>query len=85
LWRLASLLDAGVSVALSTDAPFGDADPWAAMRAAVHRRAPSGVVLGSDERISAATALALFTGDRPGVPQRIGPGARGDLCILTAP
>ncbi|PRC49026.1 amidohydrolase, partial [Mycobacterium sp. ITM-2017-0098] len=42
LWRLASLLDAGVSVALSTDAPFGDADPWAAMRAAVHRRAPSG-------------------------------------------
>ncbi|PRC42295.1 hypothetical protein C6A85_000000111245 [Mycobacterium sp. ITM-2017-0098] len=42
-------------------------------------------MLGSDERISAATALALFTGDRPGVPQRIGPGARGDLCILTAP
>ena len=35
LWRVASLLDAGVPVALSTDMPFGDGDPWAAMRAAV--------------------------------------------------
>jgi predicted amidohydrolase YtcJ len=85
LWRVASLLDAGVPVALSTDAPFGDADPWAAMRAAVHRRTPSGAVLGPHERVSPATALALFTGDRPAVPQRIGPGARGDLCILAAP
>jgi len=34
LWRLATLLSAGVPVALSTDAPFGAPDPWAAMRAA---------------------------------------------------
>ena len=34
LWRVATLTRAGVPVALSTDAPFGDADPWAAMRAA---------------------------------------------------
>ncbi|WP_370331263.1 amidohydrolase family protein, partial [Mycolicibacterium hippocampi] len=37
LWRVASLRRAGVPVALSTDAPFGDAVPWAVMRAAVHR------------------------------------------------
>lgn len=85
LWRVASLLEAGVPVALSTDAPFGDADPWAAMRAAVHRRTSSGALLGPDERITAATALALFTGDRPGFPQQMGAGARGDLCILAAP
>jgi predicted amidohydrolase YtcJ len=85
LWRVAALLAAGVPVALSTDAPFGDADPWAAMRAAVHRRTTSGAVLGPDETISAATALALFTGDRPAVPARVQPGARGDLCVLAEP
>ena len=85
LWRVAALLDAGVPVALSTDAPFGDADPWAAMRAAVRHRTSSGAVLGPDERITAATALALFTGDRPAVPARLQPGARGDLCVLAAP
>ncbi|EUA31197.1 amidohydrolase family domain protein [Mycobacterium xenopi 4042] len=29
LWRVASLLRAGVAVALSTDMPFGRDDPWA--------------------------------------------------------
>ena len=37
LWRVASLRSAGVTVALSTDMPFGDGDPWATMRAAVRR------------------------------------------------
>ena len=37
---------AGVKVALSTDMPFGDGDPWAAMRAAVHRTTAAGAVLG---------------------------------------
>ena len=37
LWRVASLLRAGIPLAASTDAPFGGMDPWAAMRAAVHR------------------------------------------------
>lgn len=32
LWRVASLIRAGVPVAGSTDAPFGAVDPWAAMR-----------------------------------------------------
>lgn len=85
LWRVASLLQSGVRVALSTDAPFGDADPWAAMRAAVYRRTASGTLLGPAERIAAATALALFTGDRPGGVQHVGPGARGDLCVLSSP
>ena len=38
---------------MSTDMPFGDADPWAAMRAAVHRTTASGAVLGPAERIDA--------------------------------
>ncbi|MGP4055135.1 amidohydrolase family protein [Mycobacterium sp. 4D054] len=87
LWRVASLTRAGVTVALSTDAPFGDLDPWAVMRAAVHRTTPSGRVLGDGERVSAATALTMFLGapDRPAVPRRIEPGAAADLCILSTP
>lgn len=87
LWRLASLRDAGVRVALSTDLPFGGADPWAAMRAATHRTVPSGAVLNANERVSAATALAMFTGhaEHPDVPRTIEPGQPGDLCVLGAP
>jgi predicted amidohydrolase YtcJ len=87
LWRVASLLQAGVPVALSTDMPFGDGDPWAAMRAAVHRTTPSGAVLGERECISAQTALTLFLGspDQPSRPRAVAPGEPADLCVLTVP
>ncbi len=87
LWRLASLCRAGVPVALSTDAPFGAADPWAAMRAAVTRRTGSGTVLGLDETVSAAAALAMFLGDprSPATPRRVAPGTAGDLCVASRP
>ena len=52
LWRCASLIAAGIGVGFGTDAPFGDADPWRAVDAAVHRRTPSGTVLGAAERLS---------------------------------
>jgi predicted amidohydrolase YtcJ len=87
LWRLASLLRADVPVALSTDMPFGCGDPWAAMRAAVYRTTPSGVVLNADECISARTALAMFFGF-PGQPTRaraVEPGEPADLCVLRVP
>ncbi len=69
LWRVASLIEAGVPVALSTDMPFGDGDPWAAMRAAVYRATPSGAVLGAGECVTARTALTMFLG-RPDQPTR---------------
>ena len=85
LWRLGSLLEAGVPVLLSTDLPFGGADPWAAMRAAVHRRTSSGAEVVGAERISARMALTLFLGS-PGHPylvRRVEPGHPADLCLLT--
>lgn len=87
LWRVRSLLRAGVPVALSTDAPFGGADPWAAMRAAVHRRTASGAVLGAAERIEARRALELFLGTAtaPADVRTVDPGQPGDLCVLDAP
>ena len=85
LWRVASLLDAGIPVALSTDMPFGDGDPWATMRAAVHRATPSGAVLGVTECISARTALTMFFGypDNPTRVRRIAVGEPADLCVLS--
>ena len=85
LWRVASLLRAGIPLAASTDAPFGGMDPWAAMRAAVHRTTAGGDVLGPDERISAEEALRLFLGhpDRPSVPRTVEVGQPGDLMVLT--
>jgi predicted amidohydrolase YtcJ len=86
LWRLASLQAANVAVALSTDMPFGDADPWAAMRAAVNRTTGSGAVLGSVEAVPARTALELFFGEaqRPTRLRTIAPGQPADLCLIAA-
>ncbi|MGV0851778.1 amidohydrolase family protein [Mycolicibacterium phlei] len=84
LWRLASLVKAGVPVALSTDTPFGDGDPWAAMRAAVARTTGSGVVLGRDERVSPREALTMFLGaaENPARARAIRPGEPADLVVL---
>jgi len=86
LWRVASLLKAGVKVALSTDMPFGEGDPWATMRAAVHRTTAGGAVLGPDECVSAREALTMFfgTSGQPTDPRAIQPGQPGDLCLLAA-
>lgn len=87
LWRVRTLVDAGVPVAFSTDMPFGYGDPWAAMRAAVHRRTPVGHIIGSDECVSPRTALEMFLGapDAPAAARTLAPGRPGDLCVLSAP
>jgi predicted amidohydrolase YtcJ len=87
LWRLSSLVSAGVAVAGSTDAPFGSGDPWAAIRAASTRRTATGQLLGPDERVSAIQGLELFLGpaDRPALPRRVEVGAVADLCVLAEP
>jgi predicted amidohydrolase YtcJ len=86
LWRLASLRNAGVKVALSTDMPFGHGDPWATIRAAVHRTTATGAVLGPDESVSAREALTMFLGtsSSPNKPRAIQAGQPGDLCLLAA-
>ncbi|NMG76472.1 amidohydrolase family protein [Aromatoleum diolicum] len=85
LYRGKAFDEAGIPLGAGTDAPYGDANPWAAMAAAVRRRTCSGKPLGPDENLSPARALALFTtaADSPGgAPRRIEAGAPADLCLL---
>ncbi|WP_406271644.1 amidohydrolase family protein [Nocardia sp. NBC_00881] len=83
LWRLGSLIRARVGVAAGTDAPFGGADPWEVIRAAVHRPANSSI----SEGISLRSALSLFFGlpERPAAARSIAPGEIADLTLLSAP
>ncbi|MEV0685430.1 amidohydrolase family protein [Nocardia sp. NPDC050378] len=79
LWRLGSLRDAGIGLAAGTDAPFGGADPWAVIRAAMHRPEP--------ERLSLTAAVGLFLGEpaHPARRRRISSGAPADLTLLRLP
>ena len=88
LYRCRAFLDAGIPLGGGTDAPFGEPDPWAAMRAAVNRRTASGEVLGAEEALTPEEALRLFTTplDAPGAaPRRIAVGTAADFCLLTLP
>jgi predicted amidohydrolase YtcJ len=88
LYRARGWLDAGVRLAGGSDAPFGAADPWRAIRAAVSRRTAAGATLGEEERLAPERALGLFLGplaDPGGAPRRVAAGAPADLCLLDRP
>jgi predicted amidohydrolase YtcJ len=88
LYRAAGFIAAGVPLAGGSDAPFGDADPWRAMRAAVKRQTPSGRVMAASEALTPEQALLLFLSspEAPGVDTvKLAVGARADLCLLDSP
>ncbi len=86
LYRCRGFLEAGIPLGGGTDAPYGDPDPWAAMRAAVERRTAVGTVIGDAETLTPEEALDLFLAplDSPGgAPRRIVVGTPVDFCVLT--
>jgi predicted amidohydrolase YtcJ len=87
LYRVRSLVAAGIPVAAGTDAPFGGFDPWASMAAAVDRRTRSGQDVGAGERIAARAAVDLYLGaaGAPAAPRTIAVGQPADLCVLGVP
>jgi predicted amidohydrolase YtcJ len=87
LYRCHTFLNWNIPLAGSSDAPFGSADPWTAMRAAVSRLTASGTLLGRNEALSPEQALALFLGslDAPAQIRKIQPGMAADLCLLKHP
>ena len=74
----AGALDAmGVSVALGSDAPVVEPNPWAAMAAAVTRQSAAGNELGGVGLPSVADALDKHAGRN-----RIAPGQPADLAVV---
>lgn len=84
LYRLGAFVRAGVVLAGGSDAPFGSADPWAAMRAAVSRRTAAGALVGVDEALTPEQARDLFLADPVDLSRvrRVEVGAMADLCLL---
>jgi predicted amidohydrolase YtcJ len=87
LYRLRSFADAGVSLAGGSDAPFGGADPWAAMRAAVSRMTRAGVTMDAGEALTPEEALGLFLAEPADLSRQraITVGGPADLCLLDRP
>jgi predicted amidohydrolase YtcJ len=88
LYRYRSLLAAGTCVVASSDAPYGPGDPWAVIRAARDRTSASGVALGPEEAVAAATALDGMLrplDDLSAAARRVKVGAAADLVLLNAP
>jgi predicted amidohydrolase YtcJ len=85
LWRHGSLQRRGVRVAVGSDAPFGDRDPWQAVHDAATRPP---VPAGSDESVPPQSVLASLlaeAGDPAGTPRAVRVGAPADLVVLDGP
>lgn len=59
--RMKSLIDAGVVLAGSSDAPVADGSPLIGIDAMVNRRTATGVVLNPDEALTPREALVAYT------------------------
>lgn len=88
LYPYRSLIDAGVLVAPSSDAPHAPTDPWQAIAAATSRRTATGQHVATDEAVSAAQVLDGFLSpadDPGGRPRRVEVSAPADLVLLDVP
>jgi predicted amidohydrolase YtcJ len=90
LYRVKSLLDHGVPVAGSSDAPVIPPLPLEGVYAAVARQTPDGQIIAPGECVTVEEALQLFTQGAAwacGVESELGsitPGKRADLVLLEA-
>lgn len=87
LYRLRAFLDAEITLAAGSDAPFGSADPWLAIASAVARRTELGKAIGESEALTPEEALDLYLRAPDALDQRrrIEVGVRADLCLLDRP
>jgi predicted amidohydrolase YtcJ len=89
LWRYAGLLRAGVRVAVSSDAPYGDASPWRTIQAAAARTRTDGEPDQTEqmERVAPGAVLSSMLTrpeDPGGSPRLVTAGSAADLCLLDA-
>lgn len=77
LYPVGALVARRVPVALGSDAPVVEPNPWASMAAALSRLTASGTEIGGEKMRSMAEALALHSGQG-----RIAPGMPADLAVV---
>jgi len=89
LYRGRSLLDAGITVAGSSDRPVASGAPLQAMQFMVERRTSGGLPVGPGEAITPAEALAAYTTGSAyacrveGELGSLSPGKQADLVVLS--
>ena len=90
LYRIKSLLDAGLIVVASSDAPVVSDNPLIGIYAAVTRRAESGQEVLLQEAVSPQQALAMYTTNaaytsfEEDIKGAIAPGRLADMAVLSA-
>lgn len=85
LYRCRTLAEAGIPIAVSSDAPYGPLNPWAVINAATTRMTSSGAPIGAAEGITARQALNSYltpARDPGGRVHRIHRGATANLVLL---
>ncbi len=80
LYAFRSMIDAGVPLALGSDAPVSPLDPWLAIGTSVHRTGDARPPWHPEQTMTVAEALACST-DGQGT---LGEGSRGDVVLLDA-
>ncbi|WP_169945188.1 amidohydrolase family protein [Microbispora sp. H11081] len=88
LYPYAGLQAAGVPVCASSDAPYGELDPWRVIKSASTRETIEGDVVTAAERVTVGRALDGYLSpvDRPGGAARtVRGGAPADLVLLHVP
>lgn len=79
-YALRWIVDAGVRLALGSDAPVSALDPWLAMATAVHRTGDDREPWHPEQSLTAREALAASVDGQP----TVGVGSRADLVLLDA-
>lgn len=86
LYRYAGFARSGVAVCPSSDAPFGDLDPWQVMRSARDRLSTSGHAFSQAESVPVRESLAGYLRTTPSSPaRRVAVGESADLILMAAP
>lgn len=83
-----SMLDAGITVAGSSDYPIVPINPLLALQSMVTRETPDGLVVGGEQRLDVLDALAVYTHGsayatgEADIKGRIAPGQLADFVVL---
>ena len=88
LYPIRSVQAIGIRCTGGTDAPFGELDPWVAIRAATNRRTRDEKVIGGQESISPDAALGLFLPNHESskeIQAAINLGKPANFCLLARP